>query len=87
MKHAGPETFSKIDSLLKDLRQRNVLNEKGTGVFYWKSGAFLHFHDDPSGIFADVKFDGSDYSRFRVNTRLAQRSLLKKIDRCLAIDE
>lgn len=30
------------------------LNEKSRGCFYWKSRGFLHFHEDPKGLFADL---------------------------------
>jgi hypothetical protein len=49
MKHAGPETFVLLASLLEKLRERPLLKEKSPGVFYLKSRAFLHFHDDPAG--------------------------------------
>jgi hypothetical protein len=43
------------------------LTEKKRGTFYKKSAAFLHFHEDPAGIFADIKFDG-EFKRFEANT-------------------
>ncbi len=46
-----------IADLLEKLRQRPVLREKSPGIFLLKSRAFLHFHDDPAGIFADMKLD------------------------------
>jgi hypothetical protein len=84
VKHAGPDTFSRLTEFLGELRQRPLLREKSTGIFYIKATAFLHFHDDTSGIFADVKLDQTGYSRCRVSTRSEQKALLKKIDRCLA---
>lgn len=84
MKHAGAETIKRLAGLLTKLRQRASLKEKTPGTFYVKSKAFLHFHEDPAGIFADVKLDLQDYSRYRVNTAAAQTALLKKIDKCLA---
>ena len=32
--------------------------EKKRGVFYFKSRAFLHFHEDPKGMFADIREAG-----------------------------
>ena len=84
MKHAGPETIKRLADLLTQLRQRALLKEKTPGTFYVKSKAFLHFHDDPAGIFADVKLDMEDYSRYRINTAAEQAALLAKIDKCLA---
>jgi len=62
MKHAGPETFVLLASLLEKLRERPLLKEKSPGVFYLKSRAFLHFHDDPAGQFADVRLS-EDFDR------------------------
>jgi len=84
VKHAGAETIQRLSGLLTELRQRPLLKEKAPGTFYVKSKAFLHFHDDAAGIFADVKLDLQNYSRIRVNTEAEQTALLKKIDRCLA---
>jgi hypothetical protein len=84
MKHAGAETIKGLAGLLTELRQRAPLREKTPGTFYVKSKAFLHFHEDPAGIFADVKLDLQDYSRYRINTAAEQAALLKKIDKCLA---
>lgn len=60
MKHADRETLNQIAPLLNDIRLRvPPLKEKQPGVFYLKSAAFLHFHQDPSGIFADLKVNGN----------------------------
>lgn len=83
MKHAGPETLARIEKLLDDLRTRPALKEKRPGVFYLGSRAFLHFHDDPSGVFADVRL-GDEFSRFAVTTRSAQSDLLDRIDARMA---
>ena len=80
MKHAGADTLERLADLLENLRQRTVLKEKSPGTFYLKSRAFLHFHDDPAGIFADVKLDRRDYSRHRISTVKERAELLKKID-------
>ena len=84
MKHAGAETIKRLEGLLTELRQRTLLKEKTPGTFYVKSKAFLHFHEDTTGIFADVKLDLQDYSRYRISTAAEQAALLKKIDKCLA---
>ena len=85
MKHAGSSNNAKeLAELLAALRQRSVLREKSAGIFYVKSTPFLHFHEDPTGVFADVKLDRLNYSRYRVSTATEQAALLKKIDRCLA---
>jgi hypothetical protein len=84
VKHAGAETIKRLEGILTELRQRTLLKEKTPGTFYVKSKAFLHFHEDTTGIFADVKLDLQDYSRYRISTAAEQAALLKKIDKCLA---
>lgn len=65
MKHAGTEALDRLEDLLAKLRILPGLKEKSRGVFYWKSRAFLHFHEDPKGIFADLRDDtGADFDRF-----------------------
>ena len=79
MKHAGPRTLARISALLDELRARPVLREKRPGVFYLKSRAFLHFHDDPGGVFADVRL-ADEFVRLRVSSRSEQFDLLERID-------
>jgi hypothetical protein len=83
MKHAGPDALAKLDTLLSDLRKREALKENRPGVFYSKSRAFLHFHEDPSGLFCDVKLT-HDFVRFPVNTARQRSSLMARIDRVLS---
>ena len=83
MRHAGPDTLARIEPLLEELRAREVLRERRPGLFELRSRAFLHFHDDPSGIFADVRL-GADFVRMPVTTRSQQSDLLERIDDCLS---
>ena len=80
MKHAGADTLNALEPLLRQIRKHDLLVEKTPGSFYLSSKAFLHFHEDPTGIFADVKLDRRDYSRHRVSTLKERAELLKKID-------
>jgi hypothetical protein len=84
VRHAGPDTLARIVTLLAALRARDVLRETRPGVFSLRSQAFLHFHDDPAGVFADVRFD-RDFVRMRVSTRSEQADLLNRIDACLEV--
>jgi hypothetical protein len=86
MKHAGPGTLARIAPLLEELRARPVLRERRPGVFELKSRAFLHFHDDPSGIFADVRLS-EDFVRLPVTSSSQQSDLLERIDHCLSAVE
>ena len=83
MKHAGPATLARISPLLEELRARPVLREQRPGVFYLKSRAFLHFHDDPSGIFADVRL-AEGFVRLPVTSSSQQSDLLEQIDNCVS---
>jgi hypothetical protein len=78
MKHAGPEALDTVEPMLEALRALAGLNEKSRGTFYRGSKAFVHFHEDPSGMFADVKLD-DEFERFRVSTKREQDSCLRAI--------
>jgi hypothetical protein len=54
------------------------LTEKSRGVFYRKSKAFLHFHEDSTGLYADVRL-GPEFNRFRVETDGEREALLAQI--------
>lgn len=83
MKHAGPDTFARLGGLIAAIRTRPGLAEKRPGVFYRRSHAFLHFHEDPAGLFADLREDG-DWTRLRVSDETEQSALLDLLDRVLA---
>ena len=86
MRHAGPSTLARISDLLEELRARPVLRERTPGCFELKSRAFLHFHDDPSGVFADVRL-AEGFVRLPVTTSSQQLELLERIDDCLSAIE
>jgi hypothetical protein len=78
MKHAGAQVLEVLEPLLAQLRQLPELTEKRPGVFYRKSRAFLHFHEDPAGLFADVRRVQS-FERFEVTTPAQQADLLRRV--------
>jgi hypothetical protein len=78
MKHAGPQALDALADLLDEIRLCEGLKEPKRGTFYRKSSAFLHFHEDPAGFFADLKV-GDSFQRFRVNTATERRTLLRRI--------
>jgi hypothetical protein len=59
MKHAGSLALDQLEPLLAAIRALPGLKEKGRGVFYRGGKAFLHFHEDPAGLFADVRLAGA----------------------------
>jgi hypothetical protein len=80
MRHAGDDSLDGIETLLAELRTVPGLVEKKRGVFYRRSKAFLHFHEDPTGMYADVRLTLSDgFERFRVQTADEQDALLARI--------
>ncbi|MEQ1868165.1 MAG: hypothetical protein HOP13_03550 [Alphaproteobacteria bacterium] len=85
MKHAGPAALDELEPLLAQLRTLPRLREKKRGTFYVGAKAFLHFHEDPAGPFADLKLslDG-DYERFRVRTAVEHARLVTLARRVLA---
>jgi hypothetical protein len=83
MKHAGPQTLAALDPMLRALRAQASLVERTPGSFYRKSKAFLHFHEDPAGIFADVKIDGDKFTRLQVSTADQQATLLQLVGQAL----
>jgi hypothetical protein len=82
MRHAGPYALDQLSELLKQTRQRSGLKEKTPGVFYRKSRAFLHFHEDAEELFADLR-EGQEFRRYPVNSKRQQRLLLAAIDQAL----
>jgi hypothetical protein len=80
VRHAGDTTLDKLEAMLEQLRRHSQLVEKKRGVFYLKSRAFLHFHEDPAGFFCDVRLDpDADFERFPVSTDAQRRYVLKRV--------
>ncbi len=77
MKHAGPRALDTVEPLLTELRAIPGLVERKRGIFYRGATAFLHFHEDPAGMFADLK-RGSAFERIRVNTPREAVLLLRR---------
>jgi len=78
MRHARAAALAEIEGLLTTIRRVAALKERGPGIFYLRGKAFLHFHEDPAGLFADLRKDG-DWVRFAVNTKAGQQRLVKSI--------
>jgi hypothetical protein len=80
VKHVSVAGLDELDSLLHELRGVDGLTEKKRGVFYRRSRAFLHFHEDQDDLYADVRVDGS-FERFRVTTSAERKRLLSLVRR------
>ncbi len=78
MKHAGPTALDAIEPLLVQIRALPGLTERKRGIFYRKATAFLHFHEDPAGMFADVRdASGKGFERIDVTESSGAEALLR----------
>src|SRR5271156_118209 len=84
MKHATSAALESLFDLLEQIRAKEDIREKKLGVFYRKSKSFLHFHEDPAGLFADLSI-GVDFERYPVNTKQEWKVFLAAIDRASAL--
>ena len=82
MKHAGTDALGELGELLQKLRNRPGLVERKPGIFYVKGRAFLHFHEDRAGLFADLR-QGGDWLRLAVNSRDDRERLLAAVNQTL----
>jgi hypothetical protein len=82
MKHAGSAALDQLDDLLAALRQCSGLKERQRGVFYRSGKAFLHFHEDAVGLFADLRA-GGDWMRLPVNLPAEAKIVLAQVKRAL----
>jgi hypothetical protein len=78
MKHAGGDTLEILEPFLVQVRSVEGLSEKKQGIFYRRSKAFLHFHEDATGLFADLRC-GERFERFPVSTKTQQTTFLVRV--------
>jgi hypothetical protein len=83
MKHATAATIESLSPMLTSIRALGVLKERKPGVFYRRSRAFLHFHEDGNAIYADARLDGDDFTRLPCSTRKDHVALVKAIRQSL----
>ena len=79
MKHADVKALRSLERLLNCLRAQPGLVERKPGIFYVKSKAYLHFHENLAERFADVKLNENEFTRFPVNTKQEQDLLIKLV--------
>jgi hypothetical protein len=80
MKHAGADALARLAPLLTRVREAPGLTERRPGVFYARSRAALHFHEDPAGLFADLRLPGdADFTRLDVTEAAGQAALLARL--------
>lgn len=78
VRHARSEALDELEEVLSDVRKLPGLIEKSRGVFYRGSRAFLHFHEDATGLYADVRI-GDDFARHRVQSAAERRAFLTRV--------
>ncbi len=83
MRLARKEALDELEPLLERLRAVPGLVERKRGVFYVRSRAFLHFHEDPSGMHADVRL-GPEFTRVHAETAEEQDALVARIEEAQA---
>jgi hypothetical protein len=77
VKHAGPAALDHLESVLQQVRELDALRERKRGSFDSRFGVTLHFHEDPTGLYADLRSAGKT-ERHRVTT-LAERAALVRL--------
>jgi hypothetical protein len=82
MKHAGPVALGALVDLIASIRELGELKESRQGVFYRKGKAFLHFHEDAAGLFADLRVS-TEWERFRVSEQDERATFLAIVGRSL----
>jgi hypothetical protein len=76
-------TLDRIAPLLEALRAHPTLREVRPTVFQLNDRDFLHFHDEPECIFADVRLT-KRFVRLPVSSHSEQLELLERIDHNLS---
>jgi hypothetical protein len=83
VRHADTAALDRLEPMLVQLRSMPELKEVRRGVFYRRSRAFIHFHDDAAGLHADVRLD-QDFERRRVETDDERREFIGEIRTALS---
>jgi hypothetical protein len=79
MRHATDAALDRLEELLRQVRRHHPgLKERKRGAFYRGGQGWLHFHEDPAGLFADLKIAGA-WSRCPVNSALERGALLDRL--------
>lgn len=84
--HADPmktTTLERIQPLLSALRGYSALSEVRPMVFHLTDRDFIHFHEEPEGVVADVRLTKGQV-RMPVATSAEQAELLGRIEQTLA---
>ncbi|HWM71626.1 MAG TPA: hypothetical protein VNO35_33995 [Steroidobacteraceae bacterium] len=80
------ETLDCIGPLLAVLRAYEALSEVRPTVFHLQGKDFIHFHEAPDGVFADVRL-AKGQVRMPATTPQGQSELLERIEATLSTVE
>ena len=84
MRHARAPALAQLAALLDQLRLLPGMVERQPGIFYRRSQSFLHFPEDPAGLFADLRLiAGEDFTRYQVDSRAQQATLVAAVKAAL----
>jgi hypothetical protein len=83
VRHPRPAALDSIEPVLEELRRIDGLTERRRGVFYRRTNPFLHFHEDPTGMYADLKL-GPTFERQQATDPDEQAARLARVRRALA---
>jgi hypothetical protein len=86
MRRAGAATLARIAALLEALRRHPALREGQAGHFFLGACEVLHFHDDPAGVFADLRLAGG-FVRLPATSPAEQAEVLGRLEECLDVVE
>ena len=75
-------TFKDLTPLLDVLRAHPALREARPAAFHLNGRNFVHFHEEPEGVFADVLLTNGRV-RMPVSSPAEQAELLERIDHVL----
>lgn len=77
MPRADADALARIAPVLRQLRDIKGVREERPGIFYARREAFVHFHEDAGGLYADLKKSGgSGFDRYPLATPAQQRKLV-----------
>jgi len=77
MPRADADALLLLAPILRQLRDIKGVREERPGIFYARREAFVHFHTDATGLYADLKKSGgSGFDRYPLATPAQQRKLV-----------
>ena len=83
VKHATEATLKEFSSLLARLDRIEGLKRKKLGVYYFRSKAFLHFHEEGRELYADLRTTRPEFERYLVTSKRSQELLIDSIEQYL----